>query len=259
MNEIQIFKNVDFGEIRGITIENEPWFVGKDVADVLGYSNTRDALARHVDADDKNTVVNLDGNRGNPNMVIINESGLYSLILSSKLPKAKEFKHWVTSEVLPSIRKTGGYVNNDGLFIDTYLPFADDNTKLLFSATLKTVREQNNLIKKQKYEIKEMKPKAEYHDNVLNKADLITTTVIAKDLGLSSAAKLNEILHKNKIIFKNQSGTWCPYSNYEWLIEEEYCDYKSYEDKHTKPCLKWTEKGRKWILDNYDKWVKRCA
>lgn len=111
MNEIQIFSSEEFGKIRVIEQNGEPWFVGKDVAEALGYSNTRDALDRHVDADDKNTVVNPDGKRGNPNMAIINESGLYSLILSSKLPSAKKFKRWVTAEVLPSIRKTGRYMN----------------------------------------------------------------------------------------------------------------------------------------------------
>lgn len=109
MNELKVFENPTFGQVRTIEIDNEPWFVGKDVAEALGYSNTRDALDRHVEKEDKNTVVNPDGNRGNPNMTIINESGLYCLILSSKLPGAKEFKRWVTSEVIPSIRKTGGY------------------------------------------------------------------------------------------------------------------------------------------------------
>lgn len=109
MTDLQIFNSPEFGQIRTVEKDGEPWFVGKDVAAALGYSNTRDALDRHVDIDDKNTVVNPDGNRGNPNMTIINESGLYSLVLSSKLPTAKKFKRWVTSEVIPSIRKTGGY------------------------------------------------------------------------------------------------------------------------------------------------------
>lgn len=108
MNQLQVFSNERLGEIRTMNIDGQPYFVGKDIAEALGYSNTRDALARHVDDEDKNTVVIPDG-IGNPNKTVINESGLYSLILSSKLPKAKEFKHWVTSEVLPSIRKTGGY------------------------------------------------------------------------------------------------------------------------------------------------------
>lgn len=109
MNELQIFDNPEFGKIRGLMLDGDPWFVGKDVAGALGYSNPRDALARHVDSEDKNTVAFHDGIQGNPNMTIINESGLYSLILSSKLPTAKRFKHWVTSEVLPAIRKTGRY------------------------------------------------------------------------------------------------------------------------------------------------------
>lgn len=109
MNNLQIFNSEEFGEIRTVTIDNEPWFVGKDVATALGYSNTRDALSRHVDGDDKNTVVIPDGNKGNPNQTVINESGVYALIFGSKLESAKRFKHWVTSEVLPTIRKTGSY------------------------------------------------------------------------------------------------------------------------------------------------------
>lgn len=109
MNELKIFENPEFGRVRTLLINNEPWFVGKDIALILGYSNTRDALIKHVDDEDKNTVANRDGTSGNPNTTIINESGLYSLILSSKMPEAKKFKRWVTSEVLPAIRKTGGY------------------------------------------------------------------------------------------------------------------------------------------------------
>lgn len=105
---IQVFENVDFGKVRIVEVNGEPWFVGKDVAEILGYSNTRDALSKHVDDEDKADVAIHDG-RQNRNMTVINESGLYSLILSSKLQSAKEFKHWVTAEVLPSIRKTGKY------------------------------------------------------------------------------------------------------------------------------------------------------
>ena len=108
MNEITVFNNDEFGSIRTVTIENEPWLVGKDVAEVLGYTNPSKALADHVDTEDKlnnETLLSL-GQRGG---WLINESGLYSLIMSSKLPTAKKFKRWVTSEVLPSIRKTGSY------------------------------------------------------------------------------------------------------------------------------------------------------
>ena len=107
-------------------------------------------------------------------------------------------------------------------------------------------------------ENEELKPKAEYHDNVLNNKELITTTVIAKDLGLKSAAQLNKILCQNKIIFRDKSRMWHPYAKYEWLITEHYADYKSYEDERTKPCLKWTEKGRKWIVENFEEWRKAC-
>ena len=119
-----------------IRIDDEPYFVGKEVAKILGYSNSSKAVSSHVDEEDKRFImINIaDSQNGNvptgkTKTAIINESGLYSLIFSSKLPKAKEFKHWVTSEVLPTIRKTGGYVSNEDLFINTYLPFADDNTK----------------------------------------------------------------------------------------------------------------------------------
>ena len=112
MNELQIFKHDGFGEIRTLEIEGEPWFVGKDVASILGYSNSRDALRKHVDEEDKG-VANCDTPGGIQETAIINESGLYSLILSSKLPQAKAFKRWVTSEVLPAIRKHGLYAVNE--------------------------------------------------------------------------------------------------------------------------------------------------
>lgn len=107
-NEIKLFYSEQFGDIRTTVMKNELWFIGKDIAECLGYANTRDALIKHVDNEDKANVAIYDG-RQNRNMVIINESGLYSLIMNSKLPTAKSFKHWVTSEVLPSIRKTGTY------------------------------------------------------------------------------------------------------------------------------------------------------
>lgn len=108
-NALTVFKNSEFGTIRTILIDGEPWLVGKDVAEALGYSNTRKALLDHVDEEDKNTVTIRDGNKGNPNQTIINESGVYCLIIKSKLETARQFKRWVTSEVLPSIRKTGSY------------------------------------------------------------------------------------------------------------------------------------------------------
>lgn len=108
-NKVAIFENKEFGKVRTVLVNDEPWFVGKDIAECLGYSNTRDALSKHVDDEDKNTVAIRDG-KGNPNQTVINESGVYALIFGSKLPNAKKFKHWVTAEVLPSIRKNGAYM-----------------------------------------------------------------------------------------------------------------------------------------------------
>lgn len=124
-NKMTLFTNEELGNVRALEIDGEPWFVGKDVAEVLGYSNPRKAMIDHVDTEDKG-VTKCDTLGGAQEMAIINESGLYSLILSSKLPKAKEFKRWVTAEVLPAIRKTGGYVNDTKQFVDYY--FADCNT-----------------------------------------------------------------------------------------------------------------------------------
>lgn len=113
MNGLQTFANEEFGAVRSLMIEDMPWFVGRDVATALGYAKPRNAISVHVDDEDKNSALIQGaiqgGTQGNPNMTIINESGLYSLILSSKLPAAKRFKRWVTSEVLPAIRRTGGY------------------------------------------------------------------------------------------------------------------------------------------------------
>lgn len=118
-NEIKVFENKEFGAVRTVEIDGEPWFIGKDVAEILGYSNPRDAISKHIDDEDKG-VAKCDTLGGNQKLSIINESGLYSLILLSKLPTAKSFKRWVTSEVLPTIRKTGGYVSNAEMMVNTY-------------------------------------------------------------------------------------------------------------------------------------------
>ncbi|WP_347559980.1 BRO family protein [Clostridium sp. AM29-11AC] len=152
MNELQIFNNEEFGQVKTLIINNEPWFVGKDVANALGYGKGKslnNAVSNHVTNEDKG-VTEIMTPGGKQKTIIINESGLYALIFGSKLESAQRFKHWVTSEVLPSIRKTGGYVNDDELFVNTYLPFADDMTKQLFKVTLQTVRRQNEIIESQK-------------------------------------------------------------------------------------------------------------
>lgn len=148
-NSIEVFENPIFGQIRMVMVDDEPMFCLVDVCRALEIKNATD-VAKRLDEDEL-TRLNLGGRAGESNF--ITESGLYAVIVRSDKPNAKKFRKWVTSEVLPTIRKTGGYVNNDELFISTYLPYADENTKLIFSQTLKTVREQNETIKRQKKEI----------------------------------------------------------------------------------------------------------
>ena len=148
-NSIEVFENPIFGQIRMTMVDDEPMFCLVDVCRALEIKNATD-VAKRLDEDEL-TRLNLGGRAGESNF--ITESGLYAVIVRSDKPNAKKFRNWVTSEVLPTIRKTGGYVNNDELFISTYLPYADENTKLIFSQTLKTVREQNETIKRQKKEI----------------------------------------------------------------------------------------------------------
>lgn len=148
-NGIEVFENPIFGQIRMVMVDDEPMFCLVDVCRALEIKNATD-VAKRLDEDEL-TRLNLGGRAGESNF--ITESGLYAVIVRSDKPNAKKFRKWVTSEVLPTIRKTGGYVNNDELFISTYLPYADENTKLIFSQTLKTVREQNETIKRQQKEI----------------------------------------------------------------------------------------------------------
>lgn len=246
-NNLQIFKSAKFGSIRTLEVDGTPYFVGKDVAEILGYSNTRDALAKHVDGEDKNTVAICDGIQGNPNQVVINESGLYSLILSSKLPKAKEFKRWVTSEVLPTIRKTGMYatdelLNNPDLAIKAFTALKEERAKT--KALTETVAVQ-------KQQILEMKPKASYYETVLNCKDLLSTTEIAKDYG-KSAQWLNNKLHELGVQYKQGNKIWILYQKY---AEQGYTSTKTqtYNGKdgevHTKVHTYWTQKGRLFIYD----------
>ena len=165
MNEVQLF-NFESHEVRSLLLNNEPWFVGKDVADVLGYKNTKDALAKHVDDDDKlGSQIATSGQ--NRNMTIINESGLYCLVLSSKLPSAKKFKRWVTSEVLPALRKTGQYQVKEL-----------SGSELMARALIEA---QNVLAAKDKV-IEEMKPKVVFADAVATSHTSILVGELAKIL-----------------------------------------------------------------------------
>ena len=172
MNKIMIFENEEFGKVRSTVINGEPWFVGKDIAKILGYRDTSDALKKHVDAEDKLSRYFADSGQ-NRLMYVINESGFYSLVLSSKLPTAKKVKRWVTSEVLPTIRKTGGYVDDPDKFVDYYLPLADEMTKQEFKILLEYNRQLHSKINKDK-------PKVDFADQVADTTNVIDMGEMAK-------------------------------------------------------------------------------
>lgn len=246
MNELKIFENEQFGKIRTVEIDNTPYFVGKDVATILGYSDTAKAIRVHVDDEDKG-VDEMDTPGGKQNIILINESGLYSLILSSKLPKAKEFKRWVTSEVLPAIRKHGVYAVDEVL----------ENPDMLISA-LQALKEEKAKAKRltetlavQEQQIAELQPKASYYDVVLNCKELVSVTEIAKDYG-RSAKWLNEKLHELGIQFKQGGKIWLLYQKY---AQRGYTSTKTQTyngndgEVHTKVHTYWTQKGRLFIYD----------
>ena len=160
MNELKVFDSPEFGEVRTVEVNGKPYFVASDVARALGYKRPNDAVSAHCKGTLKRRIgvqtgVKADGSPAMQEieMLVIPEGDIYRLVIKSQLPTAEKFESWIFDEVLPTIRKTGGYVNNDELFIATYLPYADDSTKLIFAQTLKTVREQNETIKQQKAEI----------------------------------------------------------------------------------------------------------
>lgn len=171
MNELTVFTNEQFGSIRTIEINNEPWFVGKDITDILGYQNGSRDINRHVYEDDRRNYQNGTSDINNRGVIIINESGLYSLILSSKLPNAKEFKHWVTAEVLPTIRKHGMYATEDLL-----------NNPDLAIKTFQALKEEQEKNKRLVAENAEMKPKALFADAVATSHSSILVGDLAKIL-----------------------------------------------------------------------------
>lgn len=242
MTNLQIFAFEEKEEIRTLLINEEPYFVGKDVAEVLGYQNGSRDVNRHVDEEDKLTH-QISASGQNRNMTIINESGLYSLILKSKLPSAKKFKRWVTSEVLPQIRKHGMYatdelLNNPDLLIEVA-------TKLKEERTLRLIAEQR---------VNELQPKADYYDRILNSKGLVTVSTIAKNYGMS-AVSFNKLLHELGIQF-NQSGTWLLYSKFQ---DKGYTHIEpfDYEDKNgnrqVKTRMKWTQKGHIFLYETLKK------
>lgn len=245
MNELQIFENKEFGKIRTVEINNEPYFVGKDVAQILGYSDVNKAIQMHVDDEDKLNDKSSPsfGQRG---AWVINESGLYSLILSSKLPTAKKFKRWVTSEVLPSIRKHGMYATDELI--------ANPDIAIAAFQALKEEREQRQLLQfecnKQKQIIGELKPKADYTDIILQSKSLVTITQIAKDYGMSGS-QMNNLLHRYGVQYK-QSGQWLLYSKYHnngFTHSETVTITHSDGRTGTVMNTKWTQKGRLFIYN----------
>lgn len=172
--EIQLFQNEQFGAVRTILIDGEPWFVGRDIALILGYSKPQNALAAHVYDEDKTTaLIQGSGSNYKSNTVLINESGVYCLILSSKLPNARSFKHWVTADILPTIRKTGMYAVNDEAFIRRYAPHADVQEIALLRLTLGRIDRLNQ-------QIEENRPKVEFADQVSDSKTLIDMNAMAK-------------------------------------------------------------------------------
>lgn len=187
-NQVQVFNNVEFGDVRVIMQGEQPWFVGKDVASMLGYSNTAKAILVHVDEDDKAGIPFWDGRQTRKN-IFINESGLYSLILGSKLPSAKAFKHWVTSEILPAIRKHGAYLTPEK--VEEVLLNPDTIIKL--ATQLKAEREGRI---KAEAQLKVATPKAEYYDEHMNREATFTVTFVANTLAMGQHQlykKLREI------------------------------------------------------------------
>ena len=197
MNDLKIYENKEFGEIRTVNIDGEPWFVGVDIATALGYSNTRDAIAKHIDNEDKATVAIHDG-RQKRNITAINESGLYSLILSSELPSAKAFKRWVTSEVLPSIRKNGGYIVGQDTMTDDEL-------------MARALQVAQNKIQERDKQIETMKPKAIFADAVAASHTSILVGELAKILKQNGVNigqnRLYEWLRENGYLIRGNKRT----------------------------------------------------
>lgn len=240
--ELQVFRNAEFGSVRTTVIDGEPYIVGKDVAEILGYSNPQKALRDHVDDEDKtlNETFTVNGTMG----VLINESGLYSLILSSHLPAAKKFKRWVTSEVLPAIRRHGIYatdelIANPDLAIAAFTALKEERQK---------VRALSEQVAVQQQQITEMRPKASYYDVVLNCKDLVAISVIAKDYGWS-ANRLNSYLNDKGVQYK-QGKIWLLYQKY---AEKGYTSTKTFSSPggdgeiHSHVHTYWTQGGRLFI------------
>ena len=237
MNKMMTFRNLEFGAIRTISNEQgEPMFCGKDVAEALGYKKPENAVAKHVDTEDKTTtLIQGSGSNYKTQAIFINESGLYALILSSKLESAKRFKRWVTSEVLPAIRKQGGYL----------IAKKGESDKDVMKRAMEIVK---TTLAKRDEQIAKLKPRAEYADSVLDSINCITTTQLAKELGMS-AQELNRRLCEMRIQYW-QSGQYMLYAEF---ARQGFAKSRTRRHvcKHgiviTEMYLVWTERGRNFI------------
>lgn len=220
MEKLKLFNNPEFGTIRVISIEDEPWLVGKDVAEALGYANPRKALDDHVDAEDKmqgDGVTIRDSIGRDQHPTIINESGLYSLVLSSKLPGAKKFRRWVTSEVLPSIRKTGGYIQGQQELSPEELM-----AKALLVAQ-KTLEDREKRIADLSSQNEIMKPKADYFDRLVDRNTLTNFRETAKQFGVAPK-KFVAFLIENNFVYRDKRGRLLPAeSKNDGLFEVKEC------------------------------------
>ena len=214
MNELMIFNNPEFGEIRTVEVNGEPWFVGKDVATALGYGEGKslaNAVANHVDEEDKG-VTELMTPGGNQKMVIINESGLYSLVLSSKLPGAKRFKRWITSEVIPSIRKHGAYLTPETLEAAILNP----DTMIRLCTALKEEQDKRKALEAANATLavdnQIMRPKADYFDELVDRNLLTSFRETAKQLDVKEKAFVQFLLDK-KYIYRDKKGKLMPYAD----------------------------------------------
>ena len=223
MNELKIFENTQFGQIRVIERDGEPWFVGKDVAEILGYADTYGALMKHVDEEDRQNCQNdrFESPRG---MTIINESGLYSLVLRSNLPTARQFKRWVTSEVLPAIRKTGGYIHADASMTPEEIMarahvIAEDTIRRLEQKNRELTADNSRLT----VETQIMAPKADYFDQLVDRNLLTSFRETAKQLGVKEKAFIRWLIDR-KYIYRDQKGKLMPYAGkHEDLFEVKEC------------------------------------
>jgi len=241
-NELINFHHEMFGDIRAIEKDGEPWFVGKDVAEALGYKDTVNALKAHVDEEDK-AGWQITTQFGNKKAVIINESGLYSLVLSSKLPQAKVFKHWVTAEVLPSIRRHGAYATAPT--IEKIIASPEFGITLL-----KNLQQEQNMRREAELRVRKLQPLADYTALILACPETVSVSQVAQDYGMSAVA-FNRILNRAGIQY-SVGGQWVLYAAYKdrGLVQSYTFNYR--HNDGTDGCrmyTRWTQRGRLFLYD----------